>query len=67
MEVVIVKMPLVDYQDLSSGFSVTTGNWLIKEQYLETEEILDKERELNMALQKVRDLRKEFNELKHPK
>ena len=64
MQVAIVKMPL---EDCKEGQDRYERNWVLIEQYFETEEILEKERELNLAIQTVKDLRKEFNELKHPK
>ena len=67
MEVVIVKMPLEDYENLAQTPLEIGGHWLVKEQYFETQEIIDKEIEAQLSNQHTKDLYKELKELKHPK
>jgi len=69
MEVVIVKMPLLEYEAMFNEFTKYDDevNWLVKEQYFETEEILALEILININKQIIKDDYIKLKELKHPK
>ena len=67
MEVVKLKVRLKDWEFLEEELGPFSEYLIVLEQYTETEEILEKERELEITKQTVKDLYKELKELKHPK
>ena len=68
MEVIIIKMPLEHWKLLDVyPREELKDDWIIVEQYHETEEIKQAEIALKQKEQELKDLRKKFFELKHPK
>lgn len=64
MEWLIVKMPVIEYEEHSAE---VVKNWVIEERYEDSEEITRTEVATKIIQQGLTDLRKALFDLKHPK